>query len=711
MPTRPATERPPAELGERDPESRRLHEVLVAAAELEEDFRSQDDLHRRAVETACRCIGLERCAIWLRDGDRIRGTYGTDGRGRTVDERDAERPLTESWYWRFQVRPRGPGSCGLIVEEPRQEWREGRWHDLGTGEVAITPIFGAGEQVLGVFCNDHAVSGQPIDPARQRLLGAFATVFGGILERRRSRESVDRFCASVDQGPCYVMVTDIEGRVEYVNRKFCEVTGYPAEKAVGLGPDGAQGEPAIPEICAKVWQVVREKSEWRGEFPMRARDGSPRLSSASVSPIRDESGDITHFIAIGEDITETSRIREKAEEQRRLDTLGQLAGGVAHDFNNMLGVILGFSELLLRNTGMAEADRKRVASIQSSAQRAADLTQRLLAVGGRLMLRPHPLHLNERVSEWMEIVHGLLPASVTLKTEMAPDLGWIRADARAIEMALVQLIMNSRDAMAEGGAITVRTTNARIGPEVALGNPGARAGPSVALSVSDTGCGIPEAEMATLFEPFAVRSTLGHRAGIGLASVRGIMRQSRGVVMIDSAPGKGTCVTLHFPAVEAPRSVETPRPVEAPPVREAPSQPPPPPTVPAPGSEGFILVAEDEKNLRELTTEVLQGRGFLVRACSGAEEALAVLREDPKAVALLFTDILMPPGVNGYELARRAREIHPSLPVLFTSASTSQLATYERDSLPEGSAFLPKPYGMDDLLRWVVALLKASVEA
>jgi two-component system NtrC family sensor kinase len=684
----------------------------VAAATLEEDCRSTDELHRRAVEAARSCVGLERCSLWFREGDLVRGTWGTDALGHLVDEREAVRALNEAWYWRFQVRPRGPGSCGLIVDEAWQEWRGGAWRELGRGEVAVTPVFGAGEQVVGVFCNDNALTGKPLEPAKQRLLGAFATVFGGVLERRRSREGVDRFCATVHEGPCVVMVTDAEGRVEYVNRKFGEVTGCEPERAVGLAP----GNPA-PEICERVWEAVRGKGAWRGEFATRAPDGSERRASASVSPIRDEAGDITHFIAIGEDVTEASRLREGAEEQRRQALLGQLAAGVAHDFNNQLGVVLGFADILLREAALPEADRKRLASIQSAAQRAADLTQRLLAVGGQLMLRPERLQLNSRVAEWMEIARRLLPESVALKTELAPDLGWICADAKAVEGALVQLILNAREAMPEGGTITVRAANGRLGPALALANPGARAGPCVALSVSDTGCGIPADDLPTLFEPFAVRSRLGRRGGIGLAAVRGFMRQSGGAITVAAAGARGTVATLCFPLIAAPRRAE-PAPQAAPAAVAAPSNPAPAPASPAAadaepaGAEGrYILIAEDERNLRELAAEMLEGRGFPVRVCDGAESALVALREDPKGVALLFTDILMPPGVNGYELARRARELCPSLPVLFTSASTSQLATFERESLPEGSAFLPKPYGMDDLLRLVVALLNVAVEA
>jgi signal transduction histidine kinase len=406
----------------------------------------------------------------------------------------------------------------------------------------------------------------------------------------------------------------------------------------------------------------------------RSKDYSVRVAS----PGRDELGDLT--AAFNEMLSQLERReadlrsevkeRQNAEEQLRqgqkMEAVGRLAGGVAHDFNNLLGVILGYSELVLGQV-LTPQCRHKVEQIQKAGDRAAALTKQLLAFSRKQVLAPKVLDLSALVVEFARMLPRVLGEDVELVIEAGPDLGQVKADPGQLEQILMNLCVNARDAMPEGGRITISTTN------VARDDGGAVTGAFVMLTVSDNGSGMDAETRSHLFEPFFTTKPQGQGTGLGLATVYGIMKQSDGHIEIDSAPGRGTTFRLYFPRVDEPAEE---RPAVAPePQRH--------------GTETILLV-EDVEALRQLVGEMLRGRGYTVLEADCGRAALEIADRHPGVIDLLLTDLVMP-GITGRQVAREVALRQPAIQVIFMSGYSDE-ALGARGMLDPGTILLTKPF-------------------
>ena len=392
--------------------------------------------------------------------------------------------------------------------------------------------------------------------------------------------------------------------------------------------------------------------------------------------------------AVGRALADAGVRRERAQLQRdlaqaqKLEAIGRLAGGVAHDFNNVLTAILGSAELLLLDAPRGGASREEVQIIRDAAVRAQELIRQLLAFSARQVLQPAVVDLNDLVKNLGRMLRRLIGEDLALLTELGPDLGAVRVDPGQVEQVLVNLAVNARDAMPDGGRLTIRTANVDVSEATEL-----PIGPYVLIEVADTGTGMDAATMARAFEPFFTTKERGKGTGLGLASVYGIVRQSGGHIGLTSAPGAGTTFRIHLPRVEAA--------VDA--AHEAPAV-----AAPAAGTE-TILVAEDEQMVRVLVRKVLEQAGYTVLLAGGGSEALQLAERHTGPIHLLVTDVVMP-GMSGRELARQLVTKRAGTKVLFLSGYADD-AVARHGVLEPGTAFMQKPFTPSALARRVREVL------
>ena len=413
-------------------------------------------------------------------------------------------------------------------------------------------------------------------------------------------------------------------------------------------------------------------------------------------PLRDQdTGEITGVIEYSRDVTETkateNALRQREEQLRqasKMEAVGRLAGGVANDFNNILTVILGECDLLLQDLPEQDPRRKEVTAVMEAARRASSLTQHLLAFSRKQVLQPRPLDLNAAVANMDRMLHRVLGEDIDLVTVLAPGLGTVKVDLNQLEQVILNLAANARDAMPQGGSLTIETANVDLDEAYAQEHAEVQAGPYVMLAVSDTGVGVDKAAMDQIFEPFFTTKGMGRGTGLGLSIVYGIVKQSQGHIWVYSEPGRGTTFKIYLPRYDQPpqKIAETS----------------PLPVFPAGGTETILLV-EDEETVRTVVCRLLEQAGYRILAAADPDEALRLSREHQGPIHLLFTDVVMP-GSSGRELAGRILAQHPQLKVLFMSGYTEN-AIIHHGVLDPGISFINKPFKYETLINKVREVL------
>jgi PAS domain S-box-containing protein len=419
----------------------------------------------------------------------------------------------------------------------------------------------------------------------------------------------------------------------------------------------------------------------------RARDGRPRVFLNNVIGFV-EDGHLVRVWGTQRDVTEQRHLEEQFRQSQKMEAVGQLAGGIAHDFNNLLTAILGNTQLLLRDLPPGDAKRADVEEIRKASERAASLTRQLLAYSRRQMLQPEVLDLNGVVAEMNRMLRRLIGEHIELVTTLAPDLGRVRADPNQLEQVIVNLAVNARDAMPNGGKLTIETANVELDAAFAQAHLGSVPGPYAMVAVTDTGLGMEATVRAHLFEPFFTTKEVGKGTGLGLATVYGIVKQSGGYISVYSEVGRGTSFKIYLPRIDKPAA----------------AQPSPAKDRPDRGTE-TILVVEDEPAVLSLSRRALEAQGYLVLAASDASDALRVVERHGGTIHLLLTDVVMP-GQSGRELADRLATSRPGIRVLYMSGYPGD-AVVQHGALPAGSAFLQKPFSPDGLARKVRDVLDA----
>ncbi|MFN2640350.1 MAG: ATP-binding protein [Actinomycetota bacterium] len=505
-----------------------------------------------------------------------------------------------------------------------------------------------------------------------------------------------------------IFALSTDGRVRTWNAGAQHIKGWRAEEVVGrhfscfyTPEDVAVGRPrANLELAVK--QGRSEQEGWR-----LRKDGSRFFANVVMTPLIDDDGTLRGFSNVTRDITERVRAQQEREElqmqlnhSRRLESLGHLAGGVAHDFNNILGIILGFAGLtkgdMDRHLSALPDDARaslvrNLDQIERAADRAATLTKQLLTFSRREAVTPRIVDLNAIIRDIEELLRRSVRETIELRFSLAPDLALIKADPAQIEQVLTNLAVNARDAMPEGGSLTIETSNDTLDEFDARMNPGVNPGKHVRLRVSDTGIGMEDNVAAHAFEPFFTTKPKGLGTGLGLATVYGIVRQSGGTITVRSVPGRGTTFTIHIPASEhaSPSGVESPAPREQ-----------------FARSGETVLVVEDNASMLELVSLTLSDKGYRVLAAANGSEAISIAEQSDPPIDLLLTDVVMP-QMSGPELISYLHRARPDLPAICMSGYAESIS--DPGDAGEGVRFIGKPFTPEQLLALVRETLQARM--
>ena len=515
-----------------------------------------------------------------------------------------------------------------------------------------------------------------------------------IAERTRDlSRSEERFRALFEEAPVGLYKASPSGTLLMANPTLIRMLGYGSFadlRGVGIRLQGDAEEAwhraFLIEAATKEW-VQGHDSVWRH------RDGSSLFIRESVKVLRDVRGEILAFEGSVEDVTDRRKLEENCRQAQKMQAVGHLAGGVAHDFNNILTAILGYADMASAFPGLPADPRRYMSEIKLAATRAAALTQQLLALSRKQTLQPRIFSFNTIVTDMDPILRHLAGERIDILIREADDLGPATADPGQMQQVLTNLVTNARDAMPQGGRLTIETANAILDPDYCRLHPEANPGDYVMLAVSDNGVGMTSEVQGRLFEPFFTTKDPSRGAGLGLATCHGIVKQSDGHLSVYSEHGYGSTFRVYIP-----RAAEPPQP--------SPSSRLPLPTVslirPRGGDE-TVLFVEDEPMVRQLGVTALASAGYRVlRACEGVD-ALRQFRQATFAIDLIVTDVVMP-EMGGAELARHLRDLEPGIPILFTSGYTRD-AISRTDLLEEGTHFLSKPYSMKLLLEKVREIL------
>jgi PAS domain S-box-containing protein len=523
---------------------------------------------------------------------------------------------------------------------------------------------------FAVECRFGASDG-PVRWGAARVVGGFGTI-ADVTDKKVAEEALRQnleLLHAVTEGTADLIVAkDLAGRYLMANSAAAQVFGY-HQSAITGRTDGELFSPEIAQgIRAADYDVALtgETKVYEETFASH-----PYLSSKGVLRAPDQS--VTGTFSISRDMTEHKALETQLRQAQKMEAVGRLAGGVAHDFNNMLTAIMSYAELLQADLPDDVAVQENLDEIRQAARRAAGLTSQLLAFSRQQVLEPRVLNANEVVTGLEKMLRRIIGEDVDLVTKLAPTLGHVRADPGQLEQALLNLVINARDAMPGGGRLVIETAEAELDEEYNADHGIEGVGPYVMIAITDSGQGMDKATQARIFDPFFTTKEQGKGTGLGLSTVYGIVKQSGGFVWVYSEPGHGATFKVYLPRVDA--AVEVP---------VAPT------TVRTTGGRETVLVVEDEEALRRVAERILIRDGYTVHAASSGEEALALAKSSPRPIDLIATDVVMP-GLGGRDLVRRLLAIHPDAKVLFMSGYTDDAVL--RHGIPEpGTAFLQKPF-------------------
>ncbi len=501
-----------------------------------------------------------------------------------------------------------------------------------------------------------------------------------LTERKRMEVELNKRMMALEYSPMAIVITDTAGAIEYVNPKFCESSGYREEELIGRNPSILKSGRQSAEFYRGLWETIAAGREWRGEFWNRRKNGEHYAEQASIAPVVDTQGRITHYVATKQDVTEWRELEDQFRQAQKMEAVGRLAGGVAHDFNNLLTAISGFGALAQRGLTEGAPAHKYLTQILRAADRAAGLTHQLLAFSRRQDRKPRIIDLNDVMVDMVTMIQRLIGEDVHLESVPSPVPSRILADSGQVEQVILNLVVNARDAMPDGGRLIMSTSVQDLDGAFTRGHPEMSTGRHVVLSVRDTGIGMTDDVKNHLFEPFFTTKGPERGTGLGLATTYGIVTQSKGCIEVETEPGHGTTFRIFFP--EASREKANAEAV---------------PALPASwrGGEETVLLAEDNEGVRDLAREVLTSCGYTVLPAENGPEALELAARHPGTIDLLVTDLIMP-EMNGRELARLIVESRPKIKVLYMSGFTGD--TVAADETARGDlAFIQKPFMPVDL--------------
>ncbi len=513
-----------------------------------------------------------------------------------------------------------------------------------------------------------------------------------ITGQQKAEAERDRLIAAIEQTSDAIVITDREANIQYVNPAFEKVTGYTRQEVLGKNPRILKSGDQDEQFYLDLWHTLTNGRTFKGRMINRRKSGRLFTEEVTISPILDRKGQVVSFVAVKRDITDQILLESQLQQAQKMEAVGCLVGGVAHDFNNTLAVIIGYTEMALGNTEPTEQLHGDLTKILDAAGRSADIVHQLLAFSRKQTITPKVLDLNEAVTEMINILQHLIGEDIELLWQPGANLSPVKMDPTQIDQILANLCVNSKDAIVGFGTVNIETSMVSFGKEYCAHHIGFHPGKFVQLTVSDSGCGIDKETQNHIFEPFFSTKKLGEGTGLGLSTVYGIVKQNNGFINIYSELGSGTTFKIYFQASqdELPESKEENMKEIGASQRET------------------ILLVEDEPVLLEMAEKMLELLDYTVLKASRPSEALQIAEEYGGSIDLLFTDVVMP-EMTGKELAEIFQSRCPKLKVLFTSGYTANVIA-QNGILDEGVLFIQKPYSLDSLagkLRDILSLESA----
>jgi len=648
---------------------------------------SFDDLCRRAVELGIGRLGFERLGIWFFDRDdpeTIVGSFGTDETGQIRDERGARHKVRENEVFRRFLA--GNEECVLAQDIVLRDFRG---NEVVSGSYVLAGLWDA-RNLIGYVAVDNMLRHGPITSDDCELLVLYASAIGHLCSLKRAEEALRRseerhkvfFETSADG----ILISEVKAKaIKYANPAICRMLGYSQEELIGLRVDDIHPAEKLDHAISEFNAQARGEKILAQGIPFLTKEGHVVHTDVSSTPAIIDGEKCN--IAIVRDMSKQKELEEQLRQSQKMEAIGRLASGIAHDFNNILMVINGYGKFVLNSLGEDDPRREDMEEVLSASQRAASLTHQLLAFSRRQVPQPAVLNLNRVIADTEKMLGRLIGEDVELVTETQTDLWCVEADLGQIEQILMNLAVNARDAMPQGGRLTITTQNVYVSPDdQRLPCPEMPPGAYVSLSVSDTGVGMDDETKSHLFEPFFTTKAQGKGTGLGLATVYGIVSQSQGYISVESESQKGATFRIFLPRTDKPdQTTEAARAAEN-----------------ARGTE-TILVVEDELQVCKIVSSTLRMIGYKVETASDAEQALALCRQHAEPIHLLITDVILP-DMHGGNLAERLAEIHPETKVLYMSGYVGRPDVQDQLMHKEG-AFLQKPFTPDSLTKKVREIL------
>ncbi len=598
-----------------------------------------------------------------------RGRYQKEGEHSAVMEMAADPTVSPLWRYLFAH----PQACVVPADDtdtshvllPHMRRR-------GASVWAIAPLKDE-SRVIGYLCLEWAASRQ-LSRHDVRLLEPIGDQLSLTLAHARRTVEQQRLTIAVEQLTENVVITDANGSIIYVNPAFEASTGYTREEAMGRNPRLLKSDVQDPSVHQELWQTISSGRVWKGRLINRKKDGETYTVDVTVTPVRDDNDTIANYVAVQRDVSHELQLEDQYRRSQKMEAIGQLTAGIAHDFNNLLTAINGFAELLEMQMSTEDPLQQYAVKILESGERAADLVSQLLAFARKQVVCPRVLNLNDVVRRMNAMLHRIIGEHIELKTVLDPKLCAVEMDPSQIEQLVVNLVVNARDAMPQGGCLTLETADLVLDEEYVAEQVEVTPGRYVVLSVADTGVGMPPEVLARIFEPFFTTKEVGKGTGLGLSTVFGIVKQNSGHITVYSEVGQGTLFRIYLPAFEGQTTVLDPE-----------TEPEMMPT----GSETILLV-EDNPHVRELTENVLERLGYRVMSAGDGAEALQKMETARDEIDMLLTDVVMP-GMSGRELAEQLVAARPAFKVLFMSGYEGADISQRGMLLPD-APFLEKPF-------------------
>ena len=541
----------------------------------------------------------------------------------------------------------------------------------------IRPCDGQLRWMAGYGDFEYDESGQAV-----RLVGCIQD----ITERKLVEAELRKLSQAVEQSPVSIVITNLEAKIQYVNPHLTKASGYTLAEVIGKNPKLFRSGETPSENHQEMWRVLTAGKSWRGEFINKKKNGERLVESVVIAPVFGSDGQPTHYLAIKEDITERKSIEAQFLHAQRMEAIGSLAGGIAHDLNNILSPVMLMSGLL-QGSLQNPRDKEIMSTMQTEVRRGAEIVRQLLTFSRGLSGERVTMQLRHLVSDVMAMMRETFPREIELQLAVPPSLWTVSADSTQMHQVILNLCVNARDAMPQGGRLTIRGRNAHLEE----GNPAlpdkVQPGTYVVLEVADTGQGIPPEHLARIFEPFFTTKPVGKGTGLGLSTLIGIVRNHGGFVRVDSAVGHGTTFQVFLPAI--------PDGTFAAPQAEA-------ATLVSSRGE-LILVVDDEQSIRKASQLVLEEQGYRIVSAENGEDGLVKYLQHRHELKLVITDLMMP-VMNGPKLIRSLRTLDPDMPVVAFSGATNAEVLAELDSLGIVD-ILTKPFSGKSLLGLVQSKL------